>query len=374
MDFDHRLENRSFATVRSFVTMDAEGFDVVLVVAKIAFRMSFDGRARLGFSPVRASTELDGGSAKFPHDMAADKPGTDVGLIGTAYPLQSNRAEALREAKAKNRAFAWLQVGSLRKVIQITGPRMFYSQLGTLSTTDPGALGPTPLRYELAYGGRADDATQCEENPVGRGYASDKKALFNKPAPQLEPVYETLGNAEKGSQAHATFGPILEHWFPRTKYQGTRDSEYMRERYPVKPLDFDRRANCWSTPGLYSSEPLQGDEPIEVAGVLPEGVWRFKTPRYPMRFEYTMDGSLFGPPTHLDGLLIDADKRTVELSYRTKIRLPAKWARLSQIRALSTVGLPDEMFVEEDWPNATDTMMERSAATTGTERSDGPRA
>lgn len=344
MDFDQVLENRSFATVRTFVTMDRDGFDVCLTVAKIAWRISSTGQVRLGYRPVRASAQWDNGTLRFPDDCQDEKPGTDIGLIGVAHPAVS------RESRSKNSAFAWVQVGKIRKVIQIFGPRLYGADL---SISEPGPLGPTPLIYELAYGGRELDGTACDENPVGIGFHRNKLALNGKPAPQLEPVNEMLyGTAQKSPLAHGTFGPVPEHWQPRLQHNGTRDSEWLRERYPVKPLDFDPHYNNWSTPGLYSKEPLAGDEPIEVAGVIPEGVWRFKLPLYPMRFEVDLDGTTLGPPTHLDGLLIDADERVVELTWRATTRLPMKWERLTAIRAIAMSKMSNEYLVDEPWPKA----------------------
>jgi hypothetical protein len=342
MDFDQVLENRSFAAVRTFTTMDKEGYDVCLTVAKIAFALSSTGQARLTQRPVRASDIWDFGTLRFPDDLQPEKPGTDIGLIGTAHG-------STRESRSKNSAFAWLQVGKLRKVIQIFGPRHYRSDL---SISEPGPLGPTPLKYELAYGGRELDGSYCEQNPVGVGYTINKAAMNGKPAPQLEPVYDVLSNAPKEHPSHATFGPIAAHWAPRCNRMGTRDMEYLRDRFPVEPVDFDPCFWNWSTPGLYSKEPLAGDEPVEVAGVLPEGVWRFKIPHYPMRFEVVLDDTLLGPPTHLDGLLIDADERVIELTYRVTTRLPLKWERLTAIRAIAMTKLPKEMFVDEPWPRA----------------------
>ena len=323
--------------------MDRDGFDVVLVVAKIAFRFSFEGKARLGYCPVRVNPEYFGGNMLFPDDMAADKPGTDVGLIGVAHPVQHKGQRA-------NTALAWLQVGTLKKIVQICGPRSYFSHVGSMVMTDPGPLAPTPLRFDHAFGGRGDDGSECAENPIGRGYTNNQRLLEGTLAPQLEPVHDPLRPADMPHPSHGAFGPIAAAWRPRRDHLGTRDHAYLQDRYPLPPTDFDPRANCWAVPGLHSPQPLQGDEPIEVGGVLPEGIWRFKTPLYPMQFEYVMEGKDFSPPTHLDGLLIDADKRVVELAYRTKIRLPRKWAKLEAIRALATQKMPNEMLVKDEWP------------------------
>ena len=195
---------------------------------------------------------------------------------------------------------------------------------------------------------------------MGRGFARDKPE--GKPAACLEPVNEMLRDAPRALAAHATFGPIPENWAPRCNRMGTRDEAWRKERCPVPPTDFDLHHHNWSVPGLYSKEPLLGDEPIEVAGVLPEGVWRFKLPRYPMRFEVDMDGQTLAPPTHLDGLLIDADERVVELTYRAKTRLPMKWERLQEIRAIAMSSVPEEYLNPEPWPRDTDHPTERKKA------------
>ena len=352
MDFDERLENRSFATVRSIPLMDSDGFDCVVIIARVAFRMSFDGRARLGFRPVRVNTEYDGGTTRFPTDCVVDKPGTDVGLIGTAYPTRA-------KSGSNNSALAWLQVGEVRKVIQIFGPRTYYRHMGEWMMTDPGPLGPTPLTYDRAFGGRGNDGSECPENPAGRGW--EKAELEGKPAPQVAPVHDPLLPGQKPHVGHGTFGPIDTNWEPRATRRGTFDHEHLRNRYPMPPADMDVRCNCWSTPLLYSATPLRGDEACEVGGVLPEGRWRFKLPYYPIRFEYEMDGKPFAPPSHLDGFLIDADERVVELTYRAKVRLPKKWARVDRIRAIAEENLPESALVADEWPLPPEVPAPRSA-------------
>lgn len=328
--------------------LDYHGFDACVVVAKVAFRLSVEGKARVGFRPVRASAEYDHGCLKFPHDWAAVKEGTDVGLVGMAHPVAS------RESKEAGRAYAWLQIGLMKKVIQIWGPRTYRLAWGEVSPSEPGPLEPTPLRYDLCYGGFDTDGATCEENPYGRGFGKDRTALVGKPAPQLEPVYDPLGRAPKDHPSHGVFAPIPAQWEPRNKLRGTHDFEWMRERNPVAPLDFDPHFENWSTPALYSKTPLRGDEPIEVAGVLPEGPWRFQLPHYPIEFASTIDGEKFTHPTHLDGILIDADERVVELAWRAVIRLPKKWEAVESIRARATIALPNEMLIDEPWPKSSE--------------------
>jgi hypothetical protein len=346
MDFNQRLENRSYATVQCHLLTDRLGYDVCTVIAKLAFRLSAQGEARLGFRPVRISSVGEQGSLRFPSDLVEEKTGTDIGLVGTAYPALT------REAKEKNRSLAWLQVGTVRKIVQIGGPAVYKNALTGITTTDVGPLGPTPLRYDLCFGGKDHESNLCPENHIGRGFGRDKVYHVGHPAPQLEPIYDPLRPEEKSHPAHACFAPIWENWEPRQSRKGTCDKAWEEERLPIRPLDFQVAHHSWAAPGLHSKTPLLGDEPIEVGGVLPEGTWRFKLPRYPIFFESVLDDQVRSHPTHLDGLLIDADERTVELTYRASIILPMKWDRLQAIRSFATVSLAPEMLTDEPWPKA----------------------
>lgn len=68
--------------------MDHHSRDVAVFVAKMAYRVTSQGDVRYVFAPVRRLDERDeAGGLGFPADLAADeKPGTDVGLVGTAAP------------------------------------------------------------------------------------------------------------------------------------------------------------------------------------------------------------------------------------------------------------------------------------------------
>ena len=76
MDFDQRLQNRSFSTVRTIVITDREGFDCCVTVAKIAWHLNAAGRIRLTYRPVRPLPEWDVGTIRFPDDLVPERPGT----------------------------------------------------------------------------------------------------------------------------------------------------------------------------------------------------------------------------------------------------------------------------------------------------------
>ena len=110
----------------------------------------------------------------------------------------------------------------------------------------------------------------------------------------------------------------------------------------MRPKDFDVAHNSWAVPELRSSTPLPPDTPFEVAGVIPEGIWRFKLPLYGIEFASVLFGDLRKHVAHLDSILIDADERVVELTWRASIALPRKWMLLERIDAFGVGEMPQE--------------------------------
>jgi hypothetical protein len=340
MDFDAICVNESWATVRAEPMFDRKGRDVVVAVAKLAFKIDTIGNATLAFKPIRFGASLDGhGAWTHPPELVDDKPGTDVVLIGTAHPPAK---------KSVDRALAWVQAGTLRKVITIYGPRRWVHGMTGVTAGPPAPFEePVPLRFEHCYGGvdQGASGTSVEPyNPAGRGYATDPKALVGREMPCLEPVAEATRTNITPHKSHGCFAPIPETFEPRRSLAGTHDSTWAKKRAPIRPVDFNVAHNAWAMPELHSPTPLSSDTPFEVAGVTPEGVWRFKLPLYEMEFESTILGEKAPHQSHLDSVLIDADEHIVELSWRASILLPKKWAMLERIVARGLGTMPNEVL------------------------------
>lgn len=347
MEFGERCENASFATVRCHPVLGKDGHDVLVIVAKMAYRFGPRGEIALSAAPVRFEQESDGeGGARFPEDLADEKPGTDVGLSGTATPPVG---------QAPREMFSWLQVGGMRKVVRVFGPRVYLQGVTGLAAGPAAPLEPLPLRYAHCWGGT--DATDPNQplfelaNPIGRGFARDPRSLVGQRAHQLELVpSESIGpsaNPLVAHPSHAAFAPLPPHFEPRRSLAGTHDAEWARTRAPIRPRDFDVRHHSWAPNDLHSRTPLVGDEPVELGGMHALGAVRFKLPRYEPTFEAVVDGERRDLPTHLDGFFIDADECAVELTWRATIRLPRKWQRLGALRVSTTHRLP-ESVIEAD--------------------------
>jgi hypothetical protein len=331
MRFDEIVHNRTFASVHAEPLLDRRGADVLAVIAKLA--LAFDRHGQLGLSvrPVRMNDEPDGsGGIRYPSDLAAEKVGTDIGLVGTLVPP---------DRPATSSIVAWLRVGPIAKAIQVFGPRVYMASLGGVAPGPAAAIGRTPLVSALAYGGRDEEARPATfemANPVGRGHAHSPSRLAGRPAPQIEPAalpHMPAVARERSTlaQAQAPFAPIPAQWEPRLSLAGTCDGTWRRTRAPVAPEDFDPRSESWASAGLWSEAPLVGDEPVEIGGLRPGAPIRFKLPGFAPAFQSVERGEVRRHQTHLDGVLIDLDGGVVELVWRAIIPLSLKWARLERV-------------------------------------------
>lgn len=344
MNFGKILHNRTYATVHAEPMLDRHGADVLSVVAKLA--LAFDRAGQLGLSarPVRLHDEVDGsGGIRHPSDLAVEKVGTDVGLIGTLIPP---------DGPAQSQVYCWLRVGTLGKAIHVFGPRVFMNALHGVTPGPAAPLGRTPLISALAYGGADDDVTPRSHephNPAGRGHAAASRKLIGRPAHQIEPApmpdVIVAAGARSGvvAQAQAPFAPIAPQWEPRLSLNGTEDSHWRRTRAPVVPEDFDARSESWASAGLWSETPLTGTEPVEMGGFRPGAPVRFLLPGFEPLFHSVERGAERVHPTHLDSVLFDLDDGVVELVWRATIVLPLKWARLERVEVLPARPLAAEI-------------------------------
>lgn len=347
MDLSRLIDNRSPLVVDCTPMDDRLGRDTLVVVAKMTWSVSPEGAVDIPLdpAPIRWSAIYNGhsqpASIRFPAEDVPEKPGTDIVLVGTAHP-PADSAEPVTEQDVTLRLARGDDL--IEKTVRVYGPRTWIaSELRGIVPSEPAALEPTPLIYELSYGGidvSEDGKTDLEpRNPVGSGVVQDETKRIGKAAPCIEDPDASLSSRKP---APAGFGVVDGHWDPRCKRSGTFDANWQAERAPIMPEDFDPRFYNVAAPDLWCEEPLRGDEAIEVLGARSEGPWRFKLPHIAPRFESQSNGERQLHETHLDTLLIDADEGRVELSWRVAIVLPRKTETLETVEVFADPGLSPE--------------------------------
>ena len=308
-----------------------DGRELLAVILKYTFAVSARGQvepALDGPEPYLVD-EYNGedpstSSIRKPSDLFDEKPGTDVLLVGHAHPPVGK----------KTFVDVGFSVGPMRKAVRVHGVRVW--QAGTFGGLAPGPARPIsepiPLLYELAWGGMdmSDPARPLGEprNYVGRGVARDARKLVGEPAAQIEAPESPLG---RGDNVPAGLGAVHRHWQPRIAFAGTYDQAWKENKMPLPPDDYDPRFNISVPHDQWSPRPLQGDEPIEVTGATPEGLWRFQLPRLTPGFSSFLGEKRREHRTHLESILIDADAMRVELTFRAGVPLPPKYEQLRKV-------------------------------------------
>ncbi|MEY4575389.1 MAG: hypothetical protein RL701_92 [Pseudomonadota bacterium] len=269
-----------FAVGRSFVR-DREGREVWAVAIRATFQIEADGSLGLAAEqvPVSRAASYRGqpgnSSLLFDTDFAFTKLATDVVLQGHAWAPAQRAAPSVAVS---------LQLGAIRKQLCVHGARTWARQKESGGQTSvPSRAQPFlkwPIVYEHAWGGLdPEGAGGWELNPVGLGFAKQVATLEERPVPNVEDPREPLTVAGQAPSQPAGFGAIAPHWAQRTRYAGTYDARWQRERAPLWPEDFDTRFFQVAPPDQQIPGFLRGGEVCELRNLTPQGALRFTLPR-----------------------------------------------------------------------------------------------
>ena len=311
------IDNRTPFAAELLLLTDTEGRPALVPLLQAAFLIGADG----SLAPVDPHPAVAMGgewwgepglsSLRLEPQMAPFKTGTDIVLLGHAVAPRAGTTEMA----------AGLRVGTLQKVVRVTGDRLL---LGGSRITAPAAFERIALRWEHAFGGRdrrdPDPSRHRHEprNPLGRGFRDPSLPRDDTVAlPNLEDPARPFG-AYGDTPPPAGFGFVAPDWQPRAGFAGTYDERWMAGRRPLLPEDFDARFFTAAADGLWCATPLRGDEPVSLLGVVPEGRLDFRLPSLPppVCTLALRGGRAAHPVLRLDTLVIDADARRVTLTWR----------------------------------------------------------
>ncbi|MGB7989476.1 MAG: DUF2169 domain-containing protein [Candidatus Methylophosphatis roskildensis] len=206
-------------------------------------------------------------------DLTPYKPVTDLLIIGSVSAPGGRPVE---------RWAGQIVCGKLAKALIFTGPRAW--RIGRAHGWRLGKPQPTtsvPLRYSLAYGGRARfDIPYAKHkpedldmrNPIGRGFlaAREKQIGIDYPAPQIELPEQPVRDDPHHAVAPAGFGPIPGHFMARLNLAGTYDKRWRDEVAPNVPLDMDLRYWNGAPADQQIGPNLEGNETVSLIQLLPE--------------------------------------------------------------------------------------------------------
>jgi hypothetical protein len=308
----------SFANVSPFSAVAVpyiapDGREVVIAIAKATFRRGNGATMRLDEeqSPVRLgdvtiSPDADESSVRYPSDVATEKRGADVVIVGDA--VSKRPVTAIDVA---------VRVRDRTVPLRVHGERVYYRSIGGIVVGPAAPFERKPIVYENAYGGTADDHGIMERrNPVGRGVAKRPADLVDRPAPTIEHPEHPIASASDCPDP-AGFGAVPGHWLPRSDFAGTFDELWRATRMPLLPLDFDVRYFNVAHPLLQFAERLQHGDVIAILGMTLDGPFTAELPSLPVVMHgRTDDGRTITMRPPVDTILVEPGKGRVELTTR----------------------------------------------------------
>jgi hypothetical protein len=261
------------------------------------------------------------------------------------------------------------------KTLRISGPSVF-ERLPLLGYRRSAIAAATQvlLRWEQAWGGscrveapepkrRDSSANQadrvlpsllnevCFSNPVGGGWIDKRwESAMNKadqplpktlPAPQIEyPQDSSLSSplefqhpageqdarsmkrlAEGYGRMPAGFGSLCKAWAPRLALAGTYNEQWLEERHPYLPKDFD--FGYWNGapadqqipfPDLTEGYELRTDNLVPGGGIM-----RVALPKHRALVLADLGGAHLRFPMQVDTILLDTEAMTLTLVWRTAL-------------------------------------------------------
>lgn len=263
---------------------DARVYNVL--VAKRAYEFGASGlllprqEQELLYFSDEAYGEINETSMLYPSDVVPYKPASDVVIAAKAHapdnrPSKSWECGVVIEGEKR-----------LEQRLKVYGPRKWEPRwrLGTPEEPSPKRRGfskwvlsdpepaiSVPIRYEYASGGQqsrtlADGSEEIlvrEENPLGKGWIDPELTDHTKPipAPQLEWINDEIIDPDK-AYAPACFGPIMPAWLPRRILGGTFDQDWIDNKRPWWPEDYDFAYHSAAPKALQWGGFLRGDETI----------------------------------------------------------------------------------------------------------------
>jgi hypothetical protein len=314
------------------VLPDLDGVDTLYVSVKATFEIGAHGvRVAEKQLPVVPADEPWGkpgeSSVRYAGEVHPLKPATDVVLVGDAHAPGG---------KPASKFGVLFSVGRLKKTIAVFGDRKWKAGLFGLTPSEPVPTVRVPLVWERAYGGRHDlgEGRFVAEmrNPVGVGFRGKRSASEMKgtPLPNVEELHHLIVSvSDRPSPAGVGFvGP---GWQPRASFAGTYDAQWMEERAPYFPADFDPRFFQAAPADQVYPGYLQGGEPVQIQNAAPVGVQRFALPTCQFEVAARIGGKVEEPVMRIETLLLEPDRGRFSLLWRGAVSCDKRALRVEEV-------------------------------------------
>jgi hypothetical protein len=300
-----------FKTDRTFAR-DADGAEIFVVAVRATLAIGSDGAVVVAenqqdvcLAPSHFG-EPESSSLRYDADLVRTKPGTDVVLHALAHSADERPVPFVDVG---------FRVGPMVKKLRVVGDRVWERSSRGVSPGSPLPFITMPICYERAWGGKLPQSEARDPgNPVGVG----RCAVPGEAVPNCELVEDPIQSPSHDGPP-AGFGPIACHWLSRSRFAGTFDDAWKRERRPLVPRDFsDAYFRCAPLDQQIDGF-LQGGEEVVLFGLSPEGLLRFRLPRISIGFSTRISGGIEHHRGELHTVVIEPEQQRLVMVWQTAL-------------------------------------------------------
>lgn len=316
------------------VTPDGHGREILLTVAKATFSI-LKKVALLDKQPPVVKTDSYYGrpnatSIREAGELSPVKPFTDIVLRGCAYPKRQGDTQVDVE----------FQFGELKKTLTVVGNRVWKKRGTDFLPSEPNALERIPLCYELAFGGvdvsSSSRPSGCAANPVGLGFASSRSNhdFSGLHVPNILQPNSRIDSPNAATDV-AGFSWIAPHWQPRVSLAGRYDDQWLKNRMPNLPDDFQDSFFNAAPQDQQLKDPIVGGEHVQITNATRDGFVEFQVPRTSLFLSVCIGDDLVEIPMRCDTAIVHTEKAWLSLVWRASLdvhqRVPAiSWCCIDQ--------------------------------------------
>ncbi len=262
-------------------------------------------------------------------DFAPRKHACDVLLTGHARAPEGRQVTRLR---------AGLHVGTMEKVFDVVGDRVWQAGLTGISASAPLPFTEMPISYDRAFGGadrHSEDESEHDAylpNPAGRGWHKHLKNAWvdGSPLPNTEEVGKPVSFPNDKYNPMA-LGPLGRGWPQRARFAGTYDQQWLDDVFPFLPKDFDERY-FQAAPEDQQVELPKGPMEVVLSGFTADGVRQFMLPHFEAPVHvFPKRGEREDLTATLDTIVLEPDRERLTMSWRVARPLKKSMHEIAQV-------------------------------------------
>ncbi|MCK6263552.1 DUF2169 domain-containing protein [Vibrio sp. ZSDE26] len=253
-----------------------------------------------------------------------DEPGRSAMKIDHDFPILKRNTDVIVYGRARSYAKKPVTYHECRllvdehidKTLTVFGDRKWVEHSGSLTVTATQPFIDKAIDYSHAFGGD-------ERNRLGKGVGTSIKELTGMNVPSVFYSKEDWSTSSKAIRV-AGFGPLPPFFADRYMHAGTYDENWIENRRPLLPEDFDDRYYQCAPKDQQCNGHLKGGERMMLSGFCHNDTMIFRVPeeRYIAVAAFNKKERSLEMP--INTVFIDAEEKQITITYTAAFSCQSK--------------------------------------------------